>query len=55
MVIRPTLSSEVDGASCTALPANDGEERAMVEAAIVELKDKFGKLMGFFCGEGMSS
>ena len=36
MVIRPTLSSEVDGASCTALPANDGEERAMVEAAIVE-------------------
>ena len=33
---RPIPSSGVDGASYTALPANDGEERAMVETAIVE-------------------
>ena len=36
MMTRPIPSSGVDGASYTALPANDGEERAMVETAIVE-------------------
>ena len=34
METRPTPSSEVDVATCTALPANDGEERAIVEKAI---------------------
>jgi len=35
-VTRPTPSSGVEGESFTAFPARDGEERAMVEAAIVE-------------------
>jgi hypothetical protein len=39
METRSTLSSRVDGATCTALPANDGEEIAIVEATIsVELR-----------------
>jgi hypothetical protein len=36
---RPTPSSRVNGATHIALPANDGEERAIVEATInVELR-----------------
>jgi hypothetical protein len=39
METRPTPSSEGDRATCTALLANDGEERAIVEATInVELR-----------------
>ena len=34
METHPTSSSGVDRATCTALPANDGEERAIIEAAI---------------------